>query len=60
MSSVREDACEMHDGCRGVMVVSDLSKTERINQLATVGTGESGEIYPQQLSCLREKGNRLL
>lgn len=48
----------MHGGCRGLMGVSDLSKTECINQLATAGTGESAEIYPQQLSCLWEKGNQ--
>lgn len=47
MSSVREDVREMHGGCRGLMGVSDLSKTECINQLATAGTGESAEIYPQ-------------
>lgn len=57
MSSVREDVREMHGGCRGVMGVSDLSKTGRINQLAAAGSGESAEIYPQQSSRLWEKGN---
>lgn len=66
MSSVGEDVLEMHDGDRrgpwlqGRNGGSDLSKTECINQLATAGMCEGGDIDPLESSRLWERGNHLL
>lgn len=55
----------MHDGDRrgpwlqGLMVVSDPSKTEGTNPLATAGLGEGGDIDPLESSSLWGRGSHI-